>query len=122
VTGLPQSGLGRRNEALWGPQTEQAPGLQHVARVQEKERSWGNGPPRRGRAQTPLKMVHAAFGNPGALSPSAPWLDRAFQFLGEAAQAGESALHPDPSPTEACPVQPAGSDALGVCGFVLSFW
>lgn len=44
VTGPPRRS-GRRNEALWGQQTEQTPGLQHMARAQEKERGWGNHSP-----------------------------------------------------------------------------
>lgn len=85
--------------------------------------TWPQSREKRGTGATgPLKHVHAAFGGPGVMSPSAPWPDRAFQFLGEAAQAGKARPLPDPSPTEACPAQPAGSGALGsvwLCPFHL---
>lgn len=69
------------NEALLGQRTEQTPGLQHVARVQGKERGGGGPAATQGRG-FPSECVHAAFGGPGALSPSAPSPDRAFAVPG----------------------------------------
>jgi len=64
-----------------GQRTEQTPGLQHVARVQGKERGWGGPASAQGHG-FPSKCVHAAFGGPGARSPSAPSPDGAFAVPG----------------------------------------
>lgn len=47
-----------------GQQTEQTPGLQHVARVQGRERDWGGPASAQGHG-FPSKCVHAAFGGLG---------------------------------------------------------
>lgn len=86
MTGLPHVRVGQGNEALLGQQTEQTPGLQHVA-VQGEERGWGGPAAAQGHG-FPSKCVHAAFGGPGALSPSAPSPNRAFSVPGRVAQAG----------------------------------
>ena len=78
----PSPARGRQgNEALLGQRTEQTPGLQHMAGVQGKERGGGGPAATQGRG-FPSECVHAAFGGPGALSPSAPSPDRAFAVPG----------------------------------------
>lgn len=91
-------GVRQENEALLGQQTEQMPGLQHTAGVQGKERGWG-GPAVTPGHGFPSKCVHAAFGGPGALSPSAPLPERAFSVLGRVGTGWpRRALAPAPLP------------------------
>lgn len=99
----------QENEALLGQQTEQMPGLQHGAGVQGKERGWGGPAAAQGHG-FPSKCVHAAFGGPGALSPSAPSPDRAFSVPGRGGRGRvRSALCPDAlAILRPARVQPAG--------------
>lgn len=120
----PSPAWGRQgNEALLGQRTEQTPGLQRAAGVQEKERGRGGPAAAQGRG-FPSECVHAAFGGPGAPSPSAPSPDRAFcsSWRWQHGQGEERPPSCHPCRAEAHPVQPTGHNALGACGFVLSFW
>lgn len=94
-----------------------------MARVQEKERGWGQSLPVWGH-RLPLKMVHAAFGGSRGDESFCPWPDRAFQFLGEVELAGGKGLSFVLTPHQLRPVRYslAGAHAPGTCGFVHSFW
>lgn len=94
-----------------------------MARVQGKERG-RDGPASAQGHGFPSKCVHAAFGGPGAWSPSAPSPDGAFSVPGRGSIGRvRSALDLDAlTILRPAGVQPAGLDALGACGFVLSFW
>lgn len=74
-------------------------------------------------AAGPLKICSCSIWGSRSDEYFCSWPDRALQFLGGVARAGGAHPLPNPSPTEACPAQPARPGTLGfVCGFVLSIW
>lgn len=87
VTGLPRvaCGSGREMKHFWVSELSKRLGCSAwPSPGKGEEQGW---PGRRPGHGFPSKCVHAAFGGPGAPSPSAPSPDGLLQFLGGAAQA-----------------------------------